>query len=68
MADETVNIVIHLKPEEKEKLARLCKIAQGQGVIAPDPNGDRPNYTAFTNLAWTMLEDYLQEHRRKREL
>lgn len=67
MADEnTAQILLKLKPELKERLAKLCRYAQAEGIIPPDPNGNRPNYTAFTNLAWTMLEEYLHEHARRK--
>ena len=69
MPNEIVNIVIHLTSERKNWLAKLCRYAQGEGIIAHDPKGDRPNYTEFTNLAWSMLEEYLHDYaRRKRGL
>jgi len=69
MAEDTVLIQIKLKPEEKERLAKLCRYAQSEGIISVNPFGDTPNYTAFTNLAWTMLEEYLHDYaRRKRGL
>ena len=67
MNDNVTQIIIHMPVEQKERLAKLCYYAQSEGIIPPDPNGNRPNYTAFTNQSWTMFEDYLTSaYRRKR--